>query len=185
VPHLLRRSGSSNKYYHWRTTIRHRRGWLDALQLTGIRVVCVGLCCCCLAGYLVLSLLPALLAGLSFVAFRLPPPLLPLPPSSPVSAPSRSHPRFPLSLLACLQLPPAFVLLRGVDLTTFPVPAAFLHPVLRLSLSVSAHQISALPCLVCLPVCCAALRCAVRRHEPAAPSHAHSPMRRPWRRQSF
>jgi hypothetical protein len=121
----------------------------------------------------------------SFVAFRLPPPLLPLPPSSPVSAPSRSHPRFPLSLLACLQLPPAFVLLRGVDLTTFPVPAAFLHPVLRLSLSVSAHQISALPCLVCLPVCCAALRCAVRRHEPAAPSHAHSPMRRPWRRQSF
>jgi hypothetical protein len=76
------------------------------------------------------------------------------------------------------------VLLRGVDLptTTLPVPAAFLHPVLWLSLSVSAHPLlillcTALPFLAsrCMParrVRWARLHCLVAlRHAHAAALH--------------
>ena len=73
----------------------------------------------------------------------------------------RSH-----CLLACLQLPPAFVLLRGVDLTTWPVPAAFLHSVLRLSLSVSAHLCPSLPFLASSAALCIVLSRSTVRTPP-------------------
>jgi hypothetical protein len=163
VPHLLRRSGSSNKYYHWRTTIRHRRGWLDALQLTGIRVVCVGLCCCCLAGYLVLSLLPALLAGLlslPFVSLLLsslyhhqaqsPRRLVRIPVFRSHCLPACNCPRRSCCCeeLTCLPdyLPcPCRVPASGVAVKSFGKCPPDL----------------ALPYLVCLPVCCAAAMCCL------------------------
>lgn len=113
---------------------------------------CSAICCPFLAA-------PGFRLSLPFYRRRLSLSSLP-PPPSPLDSPPCSHPRFPLPLLACLQLHPAFVL-RGVE--HLPVPAAFLHSVSRSSLSVS-DSICCFPCCPCLALLCLFDCCALHCH---------------------